>query len=112
MNWQTIMQLLNLLLFVVGLPIASSICAYLYRKKIQQLPENQRLALQQFAELAVQAIEQKHKKMLSGDAKKNLALVAIAHLYKTHPELKEPTIEALDIAIEAACYWLKSPKDG
>lgn len=112
MNWQIVWQMLNLLLFIVGLPIASSICAYLYRRKIQQLPENQRLALQQFAEMAVQAIEQEHKKMLSGDTKKSLALEKIAELYKAHPELREPTRIAMEIALEASVYWLKSAKDG
>jgi LL-H family phage holin len=107
------MQLLNLLIFVVGLPIASSICAYLYRRKVQRLPENQRLALQQFAELAVQAVEQEHKKMLSGDAKRSLATEKIAELYKAHPQLKEPTRAAMEIALEASVYWLKSAaKDG
>jgi hypothetical protein len=112
-NWlQIVMQFLWLVGILVALPVASSTCAYLYRRKVQQLPENQRLALEQFAQLAVQAIEQEHKKMLSGDAKRNLAIEAMMELYKNHPELKVPTQVALRIALESAVYWLKSPKDG
>jgi len=95
--------------FIV-LPIISAICAYFYRRKVQQLPEHQRLALQQFAELAVQAIEQEHKKMLSGTEKRNLANGKIMALYECYPVLKKPTQEALGVARESAVYRLKSAK--
>jgi hypothetical protein len=49
--------------------------------------------------------------MLSGDTKKALAIDAVMELYKSHPQLKEPTRAALEIAIEAAVLWLpKIPK--
>ena len=63
-------------------------------------------ALEQFAQLAVQSVEQIHKKMLPRDAKKALAIDAVMELYKTHPQLKEPSRAALEIVIEAACLWL------
>lgn len=53
------------------------------------------------------ALEQIHKKILSGEAKKRMAIDAIKELYKSHPELKEPTRAAIEIALEAAVYWLK-----
>lgn len=95
---------------LVVLPIISAICAYFYRRKVQQLPEYQRLALEQFAKIAVQSIEQIHKKMLSNDTKKQYATDVMTELYKACPQLKEPAREIMEIALESAVYQLKAEK--
>jgi hypothetical protein len=107
LNWlQILMQIIYVIVFAGALCVGGSWCAYLYRKKAQQLPENQRLALEQFAQLAVQSIEQTWRNKLTGETKKQRAIEAMMILYKDHPELKVPTERAIEIAIEAACLYL------
>jgi LL-H family phage holin len=101
MNW---IQLLNTLIFVFGTFAAVLESIYLSRIWIQKLPEHTRLALEQFARLAVQQVEQQAEQ-LSNPAKKQLAITSIAHLFQSFG-LPIPSDEAINIAIEAAVLLL------
>lgn len=110
MSQDIITNIIIFLLVTIVLPAISSLCAYLYRRQLQKLPENQRLALEQFAQLAVQSIEQQNK-MLNGEAKKSLALDAMKDLYQDHPQMREPSTKVMEIALEAAVLWLPRSRE-
>jgi|SRR5262245_8567393 len=75
--WQTI----NTLIFVFGTFISVLEAIYLSRVWIQKLPEHTRLALEQFARIAVHQVEQESRE-LSNPAKKQLAVTAITKLFQ------------------------------
>lgn len=77
------------------------------RARAQKLPEHMRLALEQFAVLAVCKVEQVASS-LSPEAKKALAVAAISQLCKDFG-LPLFSAEAMDIAIEAAIQLLPKP---
>lgn len=106
MNWW---QTVNTLIFVVGTFLSVLEAIYLSKLWIQKLPENTRLALEQFARMAVQQVEQEGAQ-LSNPAKKQLAISAITHLFQEFG-LPVPTAEAINIAIEAAVLLLPTASE-
>lgn len=108
MNWS---QTVNTLIFVLGTFASVTSAIYLARSWIQKLPEHTRLALEQFARMAVQKVEQESKQ-LSNPAKKQLAVTAVTQLFQEFG-LPVPSAEAINIAIEAAVLLLpKTDKPG
>lgn len=98
--WQTI----NTLIFVFGTFISVLEAIYLARLWIQKLPEHTRLALEQFARLAVQQVEQQSAD-LSHPAKKQLAIQSVIALFQEY-KLPVPSADIISLAIEAAIALL------
>jgi LL-H family phage holin len=98
--WQTV----NTLIFVFGTFVSVLEAIYLSRIWIQKMPEHTRLALEQFARMAVQQVEQESAQ-LSNPAKKQLAITTIVKLFQEFG-LPAPSAEAINIAIEAAVLLL------
>ena len=90
--------------YVVGTFFAISTAMYVSSVLRQKLPEHTRIALEQFAKMAVQQVEQQSG-TLSGPAKKQLAVVAVSKLLSAFG-LPDIAPEAVDIAIEAAVLLL------
>ena len=101
MNWW---QTVNTLIFVFGTFISVLEAIYLSRLWIQKMPEHTRLALEQFARIAVQRVEQESAQ-LSNPAKKQLAIATITKLFQEFG-LPVPSSEAINIALEAAVLFL------
>lgn len=106
MNWG---QTVNTVIFVFGTFAAVLEAIYLSRLWIQKLPEHTRLALEQFAKLAVQQVEQQSG-TLCGPAKKQLARAAVTTLCEACNIPVLPA-QAIDIAIEAAVLLLPKSMD-
>jgi superfamily 6 holin (LLH) len=101
MNWA---QTVNTLIFVFGTFVSVLEAIYLSRLWVQKMPEHTRLALEQFARMAVQQVEQESK-ALSNPAKKQLAISTIIKLFQEFG-LPAPSSEAINIALEAAILLL------
>lgn len=101
MNWW---QTVNTLIFVFGTFISVLEAIYLSRLWIQKMPEHTRLALEQFARLSVQQVEQESTQ-LSNPAKKQLAIASVSKLFQEFG-IPIPSAEAINIAIEAAVLFL------
>ena len=101
MNWA---QTVNTLIFVFGTFGSVLEAIYLSRLWIQKMPEHTRLALEQFARMAVQQVEQESTQ-LSNPAKKQLAITTITKLFQEFG-LPVPSSEAINIALEAAVLLL------
>lgn len=101
MNWA---QTVNTLIFVVGTFFSILEGIYLSKLWIQRMPEHTRLALEQFAKMAVQQVAQEGAQ-LSSPAKKQMAISTITHLFQEFG-LPVPSSEAISIAIEAAVLLL------
>lgn len=97
MNQQLISTLLAYLL-----PVVAALCAYGYQLLAQRLPAQQRNALDQFATVAVQKVEQQYGSSAPGD-KKQLAEQIIAELFRAFG-LPLPQQAAIDAAIESAVF--------
>lgn len=94
-------QLISTIIFFL-MPGSVGAVYYLCRVLAQRLPEQQRVALEQFARLAVQKVEQQYT---NNPEKKALAEAFVATMFKSF-NLPVPPKEAIDIAIEAAVYLL------
>ena len=97
-------QIVSTLVFVIGTFFAVSTAMYVSGILKQKMPEHTRLALEQFARMAVQQVEQQNC-TLSGPAKKQLAIVAVSTLLNAFG-LPDIAPEVVDIAIEAAVLLL------
>ena len=105
MTWVTIT---NTLIFVLGIFFAVLEAIWLSHIWAEKLPGHLRLALVQFAEIAVRQVEQQNK-ALSGSAKKELAIAIVTRLFHAFA-LPLPNISAVETAIESAVFLL--PKGG
>lgn len=92
-------QIISTIIFFM-MPGSVGAVYYLCRLFAQRLPEQQRLALEQFARLAVQKVEQQ---FTNNPGKKDLAESYVISMFKAF-NLPVPPKEAIDIAIEAAVY--------
>lgn len=104
MNGWTI---LNNIIVLIGLIPCIGLSIHLGATLARRLPAQQRLALEQFAKLAVQQVEKQYAK---NPDKKNLARASIAILFKSL-QLPIPPPEAIDIAIESAVQELPKPNN-
>ena len=101
MNWS---QIVSTFIFVIGSFVAILTAMYVSSILKQNLPEHTRLALEQFAKMAVQQVEQQSG-AASSEAKKHLAVVAVSTLLGAFG-LPDIAPAAIDIAIEAAVLLL------
>jgi len=97
-------EFVSTIIFVVGTFVAVFLAIYLTDILKQKLSAHARLALSQFARMAVQQVEQQGEQ-LSGAAKKQLAIASVSVLFKAY-KLPIPSEEAVDIAIESAVLLL------
>ena len=101
MNWA---QIINTLIFVFGTAFGVFEAIHLANIQKQKMPEHIAVRLEQFAHMAVWQVEQQNKAM-SGTAKKQLAIAATSKLFQLS-KLPVPSLEEIDIAIEAAVFLL------
>ena len=101
MSIQAIQLIVNSIL-TLSLPITIGFVCWFYRLFVQRMPEQQRLALEQFAILAVRRVEQEHKNAIE---KRMLAYAIASDLFKAF-KLPIPPEDALMTAIEAAVFDL------
>jgi hypothetical protein len=94
-------QIISTIIFFL-MPGSVGAVYYLCRSFAQRLPDQQRLALEQFARLAVQKVEQQYT---NNPEKKSLAESFVIAMFKAF-NLPIPPKEAIDIAIEASVYLL------
>ncbi len=87
-----------------SIPLLSVLVVWLCRQLVQSLPTHQREALEQFARMAVQQVEQQNGG-LSGTAKKHLAIDLVVKLFNTF-KIPLPPMEMIDLAIEAAVFFI------
>lgn len=95
-------QLIVNAILTIFLPFAIGIVYWYSRALAQGLPEHQRAALEQFARMSVQCIEQQYPNDTAQD-KHTLALALVDNLFKAH-HLPTPTREVVDVAIRSAMY--------
>jgi hypothetical protein len=84
------------------LPFAVALAVWLAKLLLQLLPENQRVALDQFVKYAVQNVEQVYTNAGS-DQKKTLAAALIADMFQAF-HLPVPPKSAIDAAIESTVF--------
>lgn len=95
------LQIISTIIFFL-MPGSIGAVYYLCRLFSQRLPEQQRLALEQFAAQAVQKVEQQ---FTNNPGKKDLAESYVIMMFKAF-NLPVPPKESIDIAIESAVYLL------
>ena len=100
----TTAQLVNAIIFFLW-PSMIGVAIWLFHFLVQRLPSHTRLALEQFAQMAVQQVEQQHSDK-DNETKKALAIVAVQELFRKFG-LPVPSPEVINIALEAAVYWMK-----
>jgi hypothetical protein len=103
----TMAQWLSFIVLVLW-PILWHLASPLGMMLTQKLPEKQRTALAQFADMAVRNVEQASKDV-PNDAKKQIALTIAIRLFKTF-HIPLPPAYILDVAIEAAVSSLPPTK--
>lgn len=101
MNWQ---QVITTFILIAGVFLGVLEGIHLADILKQKLPSHTRLALEQFALVAVRQVEQQNRQ-LNGAAKKQLAIAAVSALFNAFGIPAPPAI-AVDIAIEAAVLLL------
>ena len=99
----TTAQLVNAIIFFLW-PSMIGVAIWLFHFLVQRLPAHTRLALEQFAKMAVQQVEQEHSDKDS-ETKKALAILAVQQLFRQFG-LPIPSPELINIALEAAVYWM------
>ena len=97
---------------LLSIPFLCALVVWLCHQLVRSLPTQQREALEQFARIAVQKVEQQDS-TLSGTAKKQLAIDLVVKLFSTF-KIPSPPVEMIDVAIEAAVFLINyhpQPKD-
>jgi LL-H family phage holin len=87
---------------LLSIPLLCALVVWLCYQLVRSLPTQQREALEQFARIAVQKVEQQDS-TLSGTAKKQLAIDLVVKLFSTF-KIPSPPVEMIDVAIEAAVF--------
>ncbi len=100
-------QLLVNAILTALLPVLIGFVCWVYRLNIQRMPEQQRLALEQFTRMAVRKVEQEHKNALD---KRLLASAFTADLFRAF-KLPIPSQDAINVFIEAAVYDISSHEE-
>ena len=83
---------------LLSIPLLCALVVWLCHQLVQSLPTHQREALEQFARIAVQHIEQQNG-TLSGVAKKELAIDLVIKLFNIF-KIPSPPVEIIDVAIK------------
>jgi LL-H family phage holin len=89
---------------LLSIPLLSALVVWLSQQLVRSLPTQQREALEQFARIAVQKVEQQDGN-LDGAAKKQLAVDLVIKLFNTF-KIPQPPEEIIDVAIEAAVFLI------
>ncbi len=89
---------------LLSIPLLCALVVWLCHQLVQSLPTHQREALEQFARIAVQHVEQQNG-TLSGAAKKELAINLVVKLFNIF-KIPSPPVEIIDVAIEAAVFFI------
>jgi len=89
---------------LLSIPLLCALVVWLCHQLVRSLPTQQREALEQFARIAVQKVEQQDS-TLSGTAKKQLAVSLVIKLFNTF-KIPVPPVEMIDVAIEAAVFLI------
>jgi hypothetical protein len=105
-------QIISTFILTFGIPFAVGLSIHWTRILAQKLPEQQRHALEQFAKIAVQSVEQEYLNDpgKADKPKKRLAEDAIIKLFSEF-NLPVPSRESIGIVIEAAVLSLPKPQD-
>lgn len=98
----TLLTLLIQYAILLSIPLLSVLVVWLGQQLVRSLPAQQREALEQFARIAVQKVEQQDGN-LDGMAKKQLAVSLVIKLFDTF-KIPLPPEEIIDAAIEAAVF--------
>lgn len=104
------MEVLTLIVNVILtllLPVGAGVVVWLSRILAQSLPDHQAPRLEQFARMAVRAVELNYQ---NNPSKKALAVAALMDLFRAF-KLPLPEQVALETAIDAAVYELHTSKD-
>lgn len=101
MNW---MQFVSTIVVFLGVPSIVVYGIHATRIIAQKLPEHTRLALEQFAGMAVQKVQQQYGEEDKAK-KKMLAIQTVKTLFGAF-RLPVPSDGALDIAVESAVFSL------
>jgi len=89
---------------LLSIPLLCALVVWLCHQLVRSLPTQQREALEQFARIAVQQVEQLNAG-LSGTAKKQLAIDLVVELFNTF-KIPSPPVEMINVAIEAAVFMI------
>ena len=89
---------------LLSIPLLCALVVWLCHQLVQSLPTHQREALEQFARIAVQHVEQQNG-TLSGAAKKELAIDLVIKLFNIF-KIPSPPVEIINVAIEAAVFFI------
>ena len=89
---------------LLSIPLFCALIVWLCQHFVRSLPAQQRDALEQFARIAVQQVEQQNAG-LSGAAKKQLAMSLMVKLFSTF-KIPLPPEEIMSAAIEAAVFFI------
>jgi LL-H family phage holin len=100
----TLLTLLIQYAILLSIPLLSALVVWLGLQLVRSLPTQQREALEQFARIAVQKVEQQNGD-LDGAAKKRLAVDLVIKLFNTF-KIPQPPEEVIDVAIEAAVFFI------
>lgn len=100
-------QIINTIIFMLMLIPCIGLGVHIARILAQRLPEQQRVALEQFARQAVRQVEKQYP---HNPGKKDLARASVSTLFNTH-RLPIPAAQAIDIAIESAVQELSKPNN-
>jgi LL-H family phage holin len=100
-----LLTLLIQYVILLSIPLLCALVVWLCHQLIRSLPTQQRDALEQFARIAVQQVEQQNAS-LSGTAKKQLAISLVIKLFNTF-KIPLPPEDIVDAAIEAAVFFIK-----
>lgn len=95
-------QMIINIILTLALPPMIGITYWFSRLYAQRLPDQQRVALEQFSRQAVRYVEQKYT---HNPSKKSLAEAAITDLFQSF-HLPVPAKSAIGVAIEAAVHEL------
>jgi LL-H family phage holin len=90
---------------LLSMPLLSMLVVWFCHRLVRSLPTRPHEALEQFARMAVQQIEQQNASLSSAD-KKQLAIDLVLKLFNIF-KIPAPPVEIIDVAIEAAVFFIK-----
>jgi LL-H family phage holin len=103
-HMNTILTLIIQYVILLSIPLLCALVVWLCQQLVRSLPTQQRDALEQFARIAVQQVEQQNAS-LDGTAKKQLAITLVIKLFSTF-KISLPPEDIIDAAIEAAVFFI------
>jgi LL-H family phage holin len=103
-HMNTLLTLIIQYVILLSIPLLCALVVWLCQQLVRSLPTQQRDALEQFARIAVQQVEQQNAS-LDGTAKKQLAISLVIKLFSTF-KISQPPEDIIDAAIEAAVFFI------